>query len=119
MRENYLTLCGDVFGVEERIKEIDKNYRVFFNKIKNRYEVHNVSLKPNTLVLVSPYDELDARLIKLVRQSSVSRANEIFEEIEKHNEKILNSLTEEEIEKKTHEATRLAKMKSLMQERRG
>ena len=82
--DKYLEKVGDTFGVEERLREIDDGYRVFYNKLKRRYEIHNMKLQPNTLVLVSPYGELDARIIRHVRQTSVSRANDIYDEIEKH-----------------------------------
>ena len=105
MKQN-LVKVGDVFDVEKRIREIDPNYRVFFNVQKSRFEVHNLAQGVDSLCLVSPYAELDHRLIKLVRHSRVERASEIFEEIEKENEKLMK-----EAEKKKEEAKELLKAK--------
>lgn len=118
MVENYLISVEGNFYVESRLREIDDDYRVFYNKAKKRYEVHNLKFKPNTLVLVSPYDELDARLIRLVRSSSVTRASDIYKEIEEHNEKLLNEQIEEESCARASENDRLLKMKSLLEKRR-
>lgn len=118
MNEKYLVKVADTFGIEVRLREIDDGYRVFYNKVKNRYEIHNVKLRPNTLVLVSPYDELDARIIKLVRKTSVSRADEIFREIEEHNEKTLKKQQEEELSRIKNEKSRAELIKSLLEKRR-
>lgn len=118
MKENFLEKVGDMFNIELRLREIDDGYRVFYNKVKSRYEIHNTKNKPNTLVLVSPYDELDARIIKLVRKTSVARASEIFAEIEEHNEKILSKQVEEEKERLTSGETRVQIMKNLLEKRR-
>ena len=118
MAENYLIKCGDIFGIERRLREIDDDYRVLYNKVKRRFEVHNLKHLPNTLVLVSPYDELDARLIRLVRSTSASRASEIFEEVERHNEKIIKRQIEEKVEMNASGDDRLLKMRSLLEKRR-
>ena len=112
----YLEKVGDVFGVEQRLREIDGGYRVFYNKLKNRYEVHNIKLKPNTLVLVCPFDELDCRLIRLVRKTRVERAGELFREMEEENEKLYKKQAEEKIEKAKYLASlKLQKMKNILE----
>jgi len=113
--DNYLKSCGDVFGVETRLREIDDGYRVFYNSLKSRFEVHNEKNKPNTLVLVSPYAELDSRLIRLVRSSRVERASEIFKEVEEHNEKIIEQQKRENEEKKNYTLDQLQKMKKILE----
>lgn len=118
MSEKYLVTVGDTFGIEARLREIDDGYRVFYNKVKKRFEIHNVKNQPNTLVLVSPFDELDARIIKLVRRTSVSRADEIYREIEEHNDKLMKKQMEEEKERAIGESRRVDIMKSLLEKRR-
>ena len=113
--DDYLKSCADVFGVERRLREIDDGYRVFYNALKSRFEVHNEKNKPNTLVLVSPYAELDSRLIRLVRSSRVERASEIFKEVEEHNEKIIEKQKRENQEKKSYTLDQLQKMKRLLE----
>ena len=118
MNEKYLVKVADTFGVELRLREIDEGYRVFYNKAKHRYEIHNVKMKPNTLVLVSPYDELDARTIKLVRKTSVAHAEELFRNIEEHNEKIIKKQQEEELYRVKNDTSRAELIKSLLEKRR-
>ena len=118
MKNDYLTKVGDTFGVEDRLREIDDGYRIFYNKLKKRFEVHNVKCLPNTLVLVSPYDELDQRLIKVVRASRVERNVKLIKEIEEHNEKIIKKQEEEIKNKNSYELDKLLKMKSLLDKRR-
>jgi len=112
--DKYLVSVGDVFGVEQRLKEIDEGYRVFYNKAKHRYEVHNVRYRPNSLVLVSPYSELDSRLVRLVRSSRTERAKDIFLEVEEHNEKILKKHEEEKEESRKALLGKLEKMKKAL-----
>ena len=113
--EDYLKGCGDVCGVQARLQEIDDGYRVFYNTLKSRFEVHNVKNKPNTLVLVSPYDELDSRLIKLVRSSRVERASEIFREVEENNRKIIEKQRKAGDEKAGFALDQLQKMKKILE----
>lgn len=86
--KDYLVSFDGVYDIEMRIREIDDDYRIFYNKEKNRIEVHNLKNKKDSLVLVSPYNEVDARLYKLVRRTRVERAGDIFKEIEEENERL-------------------------------
>ena len=70
--KDYLVSFNGVYDIEMRIREIDDDYRIFYNKEK----------------LVSPYNEVDARLYKLVRRTRVERAGDIFKEIEEENERL-------------------------------
>lgn len=86
--KDYLVSFDGVYDIEMRIREIDDDYRIFYNKEKNRIEVHNLKNKKDSLVLVSPYNEVDARLYKLVRRTRVECAGDIFKEIEEENERL-------------------------------
>ncbi len=78
----------DVFNIANRIKQINKNYFIVFNKQTNKFEVHNKTLK-NTLCLVLPFKQLDVRTLTYVLKSE--KIDEQFLEIEKNNKKIENS----------------------------
>ena len=112
--KDFLVSVADVFQIEKRIQEIDPNYRVFFNKQKLRFEVHNLAQKGDTLAIVSPYSELDQRLIRLVRQSRVERAKEVFDEIEKSNEKILKAEEKKRVEAQGVIREKLEKLKKSL-----
>ena len=106
MKEN-LVKVGDVFQVERRLKEIDAGYEVFYNKKAKRFEVYITKNGKCSLAVVSPYSELDVRLVNFVRKTRVERAEKIFAEIEAENEKIV------EAEKRLKEEIKKEKLKEL------
>ncbi|MEG1394838.1 MAG: hypothetical protein RSD04_03700 [Clostridia bacterium] len=84
MTKNRL-ICGDLFGIAERIKSIDDDYQIFFNGETARFELHNSACQP-TLQLVIPFDRLDARTIDYAARTRVQNANELLENITRDNE---------------------------------
>ena len=98
--KDYLVKTADVFNIEMRLKEIDQGYEVFYNKLKKRFEVHNINNKDGeTLTLVCPYSELDCRVVSLIRKTRVERSRDIIREIEEHNEKLERKQEQEFLEK--------------------
>lgn len=79
---------NDLFGIASRLKSIDRDYKVFFNCKKKRFEIHNTRQCGNTLSLVVPFNELDSRTVELVRHTSSSRMEEILAEIQISNSKL-------------------------------
>lgn len=49
----------DVFDIIKRIKEIDKDYFVVFNKEKSKFELHHSTQPLTTYCLTFPYECLD------------------------------------------------------------
>ena len=58
---------------------------MYYNKVASKYEVHNVAQRGNTLAVSLPYESLDARSLLLVRQTRVENAQKLFDEMEKSN----------------------------------
>ena len=86
MKQAYLIpVKNDLFDVASRLHEIDANYRLYINKLLNRFEVHNVAQRGNTLAVIVPYRQLDARTIDFVRKTRVENAQRLFAEMEKQN----------------------------------
>lgn len=113
--KEYLIPFSGVFEIERRLREIDDNYRLFYNKKLNRFEVHNLKNKGDTLSVVCPYGEIDNRLIKLVRCTRVERGEEIIREIEEENEKIFIKEQQKENELAKFKAkARLEELKSRL-----
>lgn len=102
-----LIKTGDLFGVERRLKEIDSTYEVFYNAKLKRFEVYAERMNNKFLAFVSPYESLDARLVRYARKTRVERQVDIFREMEEENEKILKRERELENQKKKE------KLKSL------
>lgn len=85
---NLIEIKTDLFDIAWQLRRIDDGYRIFYNPMLSRYEVHNLSQKLNTLCLVVPYDCLDARTLRLVYATRVQNAEKLFKEIEENNEKL-------------------------------
>lgn len=81
-------VTGDLYGISERIKEIDENYFLYYSYVTHRYEVHNSNQRGNTLSLVLPYETLDERTLRHVRRTRSERSKALFEEIAKENAKV-------------------------------
>lgn len=80
---------NDLFDIVKKIKEINPRYRVFRNIVKHRYEIYFQNGVNLTLELVVPFDKLDYRTVNLINKTKVENADEIFDEIEKSNEKLI------------------------------
>ena len=88
MKKAYLIpVKNDLFDVANRLREIDANYCLYFNKMLGRFEVHNKAQRGNTLAVIVPYKQLDARTIHFVQKTRVENANRLFAEMEKQNAK--------------------------------
>ena len=81
-------VTGDLYGISERIKEIDENYFLYYSYRTHRYEVHNSNQRGHSLSLVLPYETLDERTLRHVRRTRSERAKELFDEMEKENQKV-------------------------------
>lgn len=86
--EDRETLITSTYDIPERLKEIDDGYFVVRNHKSEQFEVHNSKQQGNTLALNIPYHELDERTIQLVKSTSREYFQNIFNEIERNNEKL-------------------------------
>lgn len=78
-------VVSDLFGVADRLKEIDRDYFIFFSYRYRRFEVHNRAQRGSSLCLVLPYDRLDERTVRLVRRTRVKNAAGLLKEVEREN----------------------------------
>lgn len=86
--KNKILIENDVFCVVRQLKSIDKDYTVYYDKIKNRFEVHNRKNGANSLAVVSPFKSLDSRLVKMVRQTRVEYMDKLIADMEANNLKL-------------------------------
>lgn len=77
-------ITGDLYDIASRLKEIDCAYRLFYNRIKRRYEVYAGYPRP-ILQCVIPYSSLDCRAIRYVLRTRTERIRQLIEEIERDN----------------------------------
>ena len=114
--KDFLVKVGDQFRVEERLREIDPSYEVFYNKKVGRFEVYATKNGVKSLAFVSPFAELDCRLVRHARVTRAERAADVLREIEENNKKIeeANKKVAEEIKReKIAEIKKRLKMENI------
>jgi NH3-dependent NAD+ synthetase len=79
---------SDLFNIGGRLKQIDKNYFIVRNHQTAEFEVHYKGQIGGTFALSIPYDKLDERTLKRVRETSIEYAQNIFSEMERNNAKL-------------------------------
>ncbi|GHU99273.1 hypothetical protein FACS1894211_04390 [Clostridia bacterium] len=80
----YAAIENDVFDVARRIREIDSDYFVVFDRKLRRFEVHH-RRQSDTLALVIPWPSLDCRAVPLVLRTRVENADKLWREMERQN----------------------------------
>ncbi|MBQ0017550.1 MAG: hypothetical protein KBT30_02845 [Clostridiales bacterium] len=88
-----ILISNDLFNISNRLKSIDEKYFILYDKKLKRFEVHYKRNK-STLELVVPYKVLDKRTIDLVLSSKVENKKKLFEEMERHNQRLRNEQDE-------------------------
>lgn len=84
--KDFLEPVNDIFFISERIKEINENYKLFYNKKLKRYEVHDFS---NMLTLCVTYNKYpNDKLIKKLTLTKKENARRYIKEIEAENQKL-------------------------------
>ena len=96
-------ITNDVFDIAKRIKEIDDDYFVVYDKKLCRFEVHNKRQKPDTLSLVLPYDRLDCRAIDKVLSTRTQHIVKLLDELDKQNEQLQQKQIKEMANKRIEE----------------
>lgn len=77
-----IAVTGDVYNITGRLKEIDRDYFVMFNRRTQKFEVH-INGQWCTLGCELPFDELDARTLLYVREHHASRMAALMAEMDK------------------------------------
>lgn len=81
MKDALVKITNDLYDVAARLKSVNENYVVYYNAAKRRYEVY----ERDVLAFVSPYSQLDCRIVDYARKTARQNADKIFEEIEQNN----------------------------------
>lgn len=80
-----IKIMQDVYNISKRIKFIDRYYYVVYDTSKHKFEVHNSQQLATTYCLTLPYNQLDERTLKYVRQTQTANIDEILDKIENDN----------------------------------
>ena len=90
----YIEITYDTFDITSRIKNIDKNYFIRYNKKTSKYEVWLMCGVNAHLELILPFPYLDFRTIKKVLLSKVEKIDEIIKSMEEDNKRLENKQNE-------------------------
>lgn len=74
-------ITHDLFDIAKRLKGIDRRYKLFFNRKKNRYEIY----ANGAMQMALPFERLDARTLSYARKTRLENLEKIIAEIEKEN----------------------------------
>ena len=85
--KQHLQPINDVYFISDRIKEINPNYKLFYNTYFNRFEVHDTSLQSGTLCNTFNAYPSAMYLEKLIKTRRENMAK-LFQEIELANAKL-------------------------------
>lgn len=79
-----IKIFNDLFDIAWRLKGIDSEYELYYNKTKSRYEIW----AGNVFQIIVPYDKLDARTLEYVCKTRIENYRKLIEEIDNNNIKI-------------------------------
>lgn len=86
-----ILIKNDLYDIADRIREINADYRVFFDTDRQKF----ILMRNNALELIFPFEELDERVIRHARYTSVQNVKEFLHDLDKENRE-----TEEDSRKK-------------------
>lgn len=88
--KKYIKINSDVFNIVTRIKSLNKNYFVLFNKITNTFELHTKERPNNSFELTLPRGNLDVRTISFIQKQLNRNVLQVIKEVEEHNKNLEN-----------------------------
>ena len=97
--KNRIPVLSNVYDIPVRLKTLNRDFFVMFNRRKQKFEIHCASQVGDTLACVLPFDELDARAIAYAREHSAERLEQIAREVDAYNERMLAASEREMLDK--------------------
>jgi len=94
---------NDLFDIALRLKEIDPEYKLFRNRAVGRFEIY----AKGALQIAVPYKRLDARTLKLARETRLEYAERLVAEMDKKNAELDRARAAESRDKIMEEVERV------------
>lgn len=85
--QKLVAVYNDLFDVSSRIKSIDDDYQIYFNRGNCRYELHNLRCKPTKQADI-PWKTLDCRVLSWARKTRVENLEMLVKEMNEHNQRL-------------------------------
>ena len=86
MKNFRLLEINDIYFISKQIKDINPNFKLYYNNSTKKYEVHNFLEKPSLVVSFDRYP--DYQLIEKLYYTNKNNMKKLFEEIENSNKKL-------------------------------
>ena len=83
-----IKITDDVFDIASRIKSINSEYELFFDKDSNKFKVY----AKNTLQAVLPFSSLDKRTVDYLLKTQIKNIDKLQKEVDDNNEKIYKKI---------------------------
>ncbi len=112
---NRVPVVSNALNIPERLKEMDEGYFVMFNTAVQRFEIWHRGSGEGILECVLPYDALDARALRHVREHRIERQEQLMREVEEHNRLLEEQMKRDWLQKageRTREAVRYLKRRT-------
>ena len=108
-----IEITRDLFRIGERLLKVNSLYRVYFNSVRGKFEVHSCgSGRPTAMTFAFgvPYDTLDMRTIEHAMRTRRENADALEKEAEAENRRVRGAAMErvEAIERELAERLRFA-----------
>ena len=84
--EKKMFIDHDLFGISDRIKDIEDEYFILFDLDRGKYEVHSKANPKDTYCFTVPYKELDARVLEYCRKTHIANNKELMKDLNKQAE---------------------------------
>ena len=79
---------NDLFGIADALRAVDGGYFIQLDKLRGRFEVHNIRQYGDTYCLTLPFERLDRRAVEYVRRTRSERGEKLLAELERVNERL-------------------------------
>ncbi len=100
-----MLITHDVFDIADRLKEVDPNYTLHYNRSSGKFELCGTR---GEVLLVYPFKSVDARMVTLARETRVERMREFIAEMDRKNAEIERAREKEENERALESLTEIA-----------
>ncbi len=105
--KNRVPVRSNALSIPQRLKEMDEGYFVMFNTALQKFEIWHRGNGEGILECMLPYDALDARALRHIREHRIERQEQLMREVEEHN-RLLEERVKNEWFQKAADRTREA-----------
>lgn len=103
----YFKKYKDQFNIYNLIKQINPNYRLYFNNKNKRFAIVNIC---NNFEICKEFDRFFGNILQDLRFSKVENSKIIFKNIDEFNQKLLKQNQEKQLEQTNYLTKEISKI---------